>query len=87
MTNERTPDEYATIEQLLAAVMRDRWAGGVFLRGELPRFPSRDTLPTASADYRGRAALVMGGAGVADTIYACLKDAAGAYAWKVVATG
>jgi hypothetical protein len=44
-------------------------------------------LPTASATYRGISAYQEGGGGVADTLVCCMKDAAGAYSWKVVATG
>lgn len=44
-------------------------------------------LPAASATYRGVNAYQQGGGGVADTVVCCMKDAAGAYSWKVVATG
>lgn len=44
-------------------------------------------LPTASATYRGIMAYQEGGGGVADTVVCCMKDSAGAYSWKVVATG
>lgn len=76
-------------EDLLAlfdAIMRDRWAGARFTRGGLPTFPNVDALPTASAFYRGKVAAVLGGTGAADVVYCCLKDAAEAYAWEVVAT-
>lgn len=38
-------------------------------------------LPTASATYRGEVRMVQGGAGVADRLVVCRKDAADAYAW------
>jgi hypothetical protein len=50
--------------------------------GYLVLFP---TLPTASATNRGRMAIIYGGAGVADTVKVCLKQADGSYAWAVVA--
>lgn len=44
-------------------------------------------LPTASSTYRGLAVYQQGGGGVADTVVCCMKDSAGSYSWKVVATG
>lgn len=41
-------------------------------------------LPTAGADYRGQIFVLDGGAGVADTVKVCIKEAAGTYAWKNV---
>ena len=46
-----------------------------------------DSLPTASATYRGVMAYQSGGAGVADTIVCCMKNSADTYTWKTVATG
>lgn len=43
---------------------------------------SVSALPTATADYRGCLAYVAGGAGVADLIYWCRKNAADAYEWQ-----
>jgi hypothetical protein len=48
---------------------------------------SDGTLPTASADYRGKMIRVEGGAGVADTLYVCMKKADDTYAWIPVASG
>jgi len=39
------------------------------------------TLPSASDKYRGNMLTVAGGAGVADDVYICLKDASNAYVW------
>ncbi len=39
------------------------------------------TLPSASDKYRGNMLTVAGGAGVADDVYICLKDASNVYAW------
>ena len=44
-------------------------------------------LPTASASLRGALFVVRGATGVADTLQVCLKSAADAYSWKVLATG
>lgn len=41
-------------------------------------------LPTASAQYRGQVVRVEGGAGVADALYICEKNAANAYAWRKI---
>lgn len=41
-------------------------------------------LPTASADYRGMMIRVEGGAGVADAVYICVKNAADAYEWHQI---
>jgi hypothetical protein len=46
---------------------------------------STAALPTAAAVYRGCFAYVAGGAGVADLIYWCRKNAADAYEWQVLA--
>jgi hypothetical protein len=46
------------------------------------------TLPTASANYRGRTVMVQGnGTTTADIIYICLMSATGTYSWKQVITG
>ena len=45
-----------------------------------------DTLPTASAAYRGQYFILYGGTGVADAVYVCIKSATdGVYQWAVVA--
>lgn len=41
-------------------------------------------LPTAVAADRGKIFVVLGGAGVADTIHVCIKVAGGTYAWKAI---
>lgn len=69
-------------EELAAAADADLWAGATMLRGALPQFPNVAALPTASVNYRGKVALVLGAAGAADVIYLCMKDAADAYAWE-----
>lgn len=43
-----------------------------------------DALPAADASLRGRMLLVLGGAGVADVVYVCRKDATDAFVWAVV---
>lgn len=44
-------------------------------------------LPTASSQYRGRMVRVEGAAGVADSLYVCMKSATDTYSWKPVVTG
>lgn len=41
-------------------------------------------VPTASSAIRGKFVLVKGGAGVADILKICVKNAADAYVWKTV---
>ena len=48
---------------------------------------SDGTLPTPSADYRGKMIRVEGGAGVADKLYMCMKSAADTYSWVQIASG
>lgn len=43
-----------------------------------------DAAPTASADIRGKLILIKGGAGVADVLKVCVKNAADAYVFKTV---
>jgi hypothetical protein len=43
-----------------------------------------DTLPSASVSYRGQFYTLDRGAGLADILYVCTKDAGGGYTWKVV---
>ena len=62
-----------------AAGVLDLGRGTARLLLGLPRVTS---LPAASATYRGVVGRVEGGAGVADTLGACTKDAADAYAWR-----
>lgn len=44
-------------------------------------------LPAASAAVRGQVRTVLGGDGVADVAYVCVKSAGGTYSWVQVATG
>ncbi|MFL5539865.1 MAG: glycosyl hydrolase family 28-related protein [Longimicrobiaceae bacterium] len=41
-------------------------------------------LPAAAAQHRGKLVRVEGGAGVADTLHICEKNAAGAYVWRQI---
>lgn len=75
-----------TLEQLVYEIMRNFWAGGNILRGELPKIPTVEALPAAVAEYRHRIVIVPGGAGVADVVYVCRKTAADTYAWVDVST-
>lgn len=62
---------------------RDHWAGGVILRGELPRMPYVTALPSASAAYAYRMVTIPGdGVSVADLTYQCLRDATGTWGWR-----
>ena len=75
-----------TLEQLVYDLMRNFWAGGNIMRGELPKIPTIESLPTATPEYRHRLVMVPGGAGVADVIYVCHKTATDTYAWVDIST-
>lgn len=63
--------------------------GGTFVAMNSPLRPATPVaaLPTAASTYRGITVYQEGAGGVADTIVCCMKDSAGNYSWKVVATG
>lgn len=53
-----------------------------------PKTPTvYSTLPSASSVYRGKLAIVYGGAGVHDHLYICLKSASDTYSWVVITDG
>jgi hypothetical protein len=45
---------------------------------------STSVLPTASLAYRGKFITLRGAAGVADTVYVCIKQTDGSYIWKPI---
>ncbi len=49
-------------------------------------FPPVTSLPTASSSYRHAVYRIDGGAGIADGIYICTKDASNNYAWHEITT-
>lgn len=59
----------------------------VCLQGPILFATPTSALPTAASTYRGIAVYQQGGAGVADTIKCCMKNAADAYTWTTIATG
>lgn len=71
-------------EPLEAAVERDLWAGGHILRGELPRIPTVLALPAGSVFYAYRMVALVG---TPDIVYVCLRNAGGAWDWRVASTG
>lgn len=78
-----TDSEEAQVRDLLGRLKTDGWTGTP-IRGGLPLVPVKTELPTASEDNRGRLIAIQGDVGVADGIYACVKDAADAYAWTLL---
>jgi len=65
-------------------------AGNIFLLDDKFIQIGKDsdgTLPTASADYRGKMIRVEGGMGEGDKLYVCMKKADDTYAWVQVANG
>lgn len=82
-----SPEDEVALRSMLDAAKRDRWAGLVLTRGALPTVPNFESLPPADALHRFAVVGVRGdGATTPDVVYACLRDAAGSYAWEVVAT-
>ena len=74
-------ERVSAIEKLLND---DTWAGRVIWRGGYPRVPVVDALPTADANYAYALLTLLG---TPDATYACLRDAAAAWGWRIVATG
>jgi hypothetical protein len=44
-------------------------------------------LPAAGSSYEGVVAVLLGGAGVSDKLYVCLKSDAGVFSWVQLAEG
>jgi hypothetical protein len=65
------------------SAIQNTWVGPP-VRGGLPKVPSRDVLPTASADLAYRQLVLRG---TPDIEYICLRDAGGVWGWKVRSTG
>jgi hypothetical protein len=79
--------QIAELQARLEAFERNPWTKGAE-RGEWPRSPQVATLPTASADNWLQIVTVPGdGATTADVTYQNLRNSAGAYGWRIVATG
>ncbi len=75
------------IEDLLN---KNRWAGRVIMRGTLPVGVVRDTLPTAAVEFAYAYITIRdvpAGGVAAEVTYQCLRNAAGAWGWRTVATG
>ena len=88
---ENTATDHARISfSVTQAIQEIRTAGGDYIRTYVQASgPADDTggaKPTCDAGSRRSRWFTEGGAGVADTYEVCMKDAADAYAWEVVAT-
>lgn len=86
------PAGETSVEERVAYIERllndDDWAGRVIWRGGYPRSPVVDVLPTAGEIYSYALLTLRGdGATTPDILYACLRDAAGAWDWRTAATG
>lgn len=75
------PDD-SGFSQLRYKVERSRWLDP--MRGGYPQVPQRTTLPTATIDYAYRMLAIVG---TPDIVYICLRNAGGAWGWRVSATG
>jgi hypothetical protein len=87
MTNERMEQTDRSFDRFYSDVERNTWAGGNILRGEIPRMVAVTALPTATAERRFQLLTLIGGTGVADTPYVCIKNAADTYEWLEVGGG
>ena len=72
-----------------ATTLLDPQAADLLLQGaKAGTAPQAATLPAASAFYRGRIMLHLGGgAGGRDRLVVCLRSASGAYNWVQIADG
>lgn len=86
--SRRRPGEYVPGQEpdgLLS--LSNREAEMAYLARRRGRPPAVSALPAADASRRADVIVVLGGSGVADSLYVCLKAAAGTYSWKLIATG
>lgn len=70
--------------------LRMNYDVGMVIQDDIPLGIGKDSdgmLPTPSAAYRGKMIRVEGGAGVADSLYMCMKSAADTYSWVLIASG
>lgn len=79
--NGRATLSIAEIEMIEVSI--GAYLYGLFTERYLEKL-SGTTLPVASVDLRGQILTVLGGAGVADITYICIKDASDAYIWKEI---
>lgn len=79
--NGRATLNIAEIEMI--EVSNGAYIYGVFTDRYMKKL-SGAALPTASVDYRGQVYTVLGGAGVADVAYICIKNASDAYIWQAI---
>lgn len=77
-----TPGAFSGVSQVGLAVL----SGSVAAAGGLQASTS-GSQPTCAVGTRGTIWVVQGGTGVTDTLEACLKSAANAYAWTTIVTG
>lgn len=61
--------------------------GAANISGRAMDFEDPGTQPTCDVNKRGWVWMEEGGAGVADTLSMCLKDAADVYAWVTIISG
>ncbi|MCR4339412.1 MAG: hypothetical protein NUW01_05940 [Gemmatimonadaceae bacterium] len=81
----QTEERLTRLERDIALLRRSGWTGGSFAE-RLPRVPVRDTLPTAAVAYAYRIIVIRGdGSTTPDVAYLCLRDAAGAWGWRLIA--
>jgi len=72
-----------SLRERLSRLENSRWIGPP-ANGGLPACPRMTALPTAGEPYAYRFVSIPG---TPDITYQCLRDAAGAWEWAVVATG
>lgn len=88
MTYDIEQDEWREqFESLRAQLERSRWLDPA-LRGGWPATEVVDALPAADEAYAYRIVTLRGdGSTTADATHQCLRDSAGVWGWRTVATG
>lgn len=83
MVADQAPSQEVTdLAELLELLAADPWAGAHILRRTLPTVPHIEALPAASAEWRGKLAVIRGdGAVTDDRIYFCRLLSSGSYEW------
>ena len=70
------------LAELQVQLNRNRWLAP--LKAGFPATEVRDTLPTAAREFAYQILTIRG---TPDVTYQCLRNAAAAWGWRVVATG
>lgn len=81
---EFTDAEVRQLRTLLQRAQDDPWAGQPILSGTFPRYQSYEALPTPGPEFGYTTIVIIG---TPDVAHVCLREAGGAWGWRVAATG